>query len=238
MRAVLRVLGAVHRRASSASPTPGSGAGRGRGPSSRGRRRPAADTSSRRSGGRRSRRGSARAPAAEPAPGVAPALREGQRHEPELDVEPVERTRDRLAPARARRRERDDLVLARARLDEPGERAADVVADARPRMRERADVEHDPHGWVFEASEARRRARAGRPARDGRRRDVEPTVQTSPPAAAARAGSPSRTSGTCARRVRPSPPPARARTVCGSKNELGSLAERDRSVPPRQRTRR
>ena len=84
--------------------------------------------------------------AAEPAPGIAPALRERQRHEAELDVEPVERTRNRPAAGRARRRERDDLVRPGRRLDEPGERAADVVADAGQRMRERADVVDDPHG--------------------------------------------------------------------------------------------
>ena len=83
---------------------------------------------------------------AEPAPGVAPALRERQRHEPELDVDPVERARDRLPPGGARGRERDDLVRSARGLDEPGQRAADVVADPRQRVRQRRDVVDDPHG--------------------------------------------------------------------------------------------
>ncbi len=71
---------------------------------------------------------------AEPAPGVAPALGEGERDEPELDVEPGERARDRAAAVGARGREGDELVPPRRRLDEPAERAADVVADAGQRV--------------------------------------------------------------------------------------------------------
>ena len=76
----------------------------------------------------------------------APALGERERDEPELDVEPGERARDRAAAVGARGREGDDLVPPRRRLDEPAERAADVVADAGERVRERRDVEDDPHG--------------------------------------------------------------------------------------------
>ena len=83
---------------------------------------------------------------ADPAPGVAPALREGQRHELELDVDAVERARDRASPGRARGRESNELVRTCRGLDEAGERAADVIADTRQRMRERADVVDDPHG--------------------------------------------------------------------------------------------
>ena len=113
---------------------------------------------------------------AEPAPRVAPALRERQRHEPELDVEPVERARDRLPPGGARRRERDELVLPARRLDEPGERAADVVADApSAECDKRRDVVDDPHGFWY--SKARKRAPSSRrspPPGHGRRRDREP----------------------------------------------------------------
>ncbi len=73
-------------------------------------------------------------------------MRRGQRPRAQLDVEPGERLPDARRAAQARRRERDELVLAAGGLAHAGERAADVVADARRRMRERADVEGDSHG--------------------------------------------------------------------------------------------
>ena len=129
-------------------------AARGRGSSSRGSRRAAADTSSPRSGARRTGRGSARRAGLprrlQPWP---PEVREGEELERELDRDALERLGDRLPPLRARRREGDDLVLAGGRLREPRERAAEVVADPRARVRERRDVEGDPHGSVVEADE-------------------------------------------------------------------------------------
>jgi len=72
----------------------------------------------------------------------------GERQEPELhvDLDPVERLGDPAKPARARGRERHDLMSAVGGLGQPTERAADVVADARALVRERAHVEGDPHG--------------------------------------------------------------------------------------------
>ena len=96
------------------------------------------------------------------APGRAPAVRERQEADLQLDVDPRERLGNRLFPARARRRERDDLVPPAGRLDEPRERAADVVADPAQRMRQRRDVEGDPHGTVAEAEEMDPERRAGR----------------------------------------------------------------------------
>src|SRR5207249_287163 len=79
----------------------------------------------------------------EAAPGLAPVVGEGQEDEALLQLHPRERLGDRLQAARARGRERDDLMLARRRLDEAGERAADVRVDSGARMRQRADVERD-----------------------------------------------------------------------------------------------
>ena len=83
---------------------------------------------------------------AEPAPALAPEVREGEELERELDGDALERGGDRLLPLRARGREGDDLVLAGGCLGETRQRPAEVRADPRPRMRERRDVEGDPHG--------------------------------------------------------------------------------------------
>jgi hypothetical protein len=82
----------------------------------------------------------------DPAPRVAPALREGERHELELDVDPLKGLRDRLPAGRARGCEGDDLVAPRRGLHQSGERAAHVVAHPGERVRERRDVVDDPHG--------------------------------------------------------------------------------------------
>jgi hypothetical protein len=81
----------------------------------------------------------------ETAPRPAHRVREGQRHDPPLCVDPVQRGVEAVAAAEGRRRERDELVFPAGRLRHPPQRAADVVADAGPRMRQRTDVVDDPH---------------------------------------------------------------------------------------------
>ena len=103
-----------------------------------------AGTSSPRSGRRRAGRRAARPSAGRG--GSRPCRSAcGIERRPHLDVEPGERLLDPLAPLRARRPERDQLVLAAGRLGEPGDHAADVVPDPGARARERADVDDDAH---------------------------------------------------------------------------------------------
>ena len=83
---------------------------------------------------------------AEPAPALAPEVREREELERELDGDALERSGDRLLPLRARGREGDDLVLAGGGLSQTRQRPAEVRADPRARVRERRDVERDPHG--------------------------------------------------------------------------------------------
>jgi hypothetical protein len=73
-------------------------------------------------------------------------VRERQPDRSQLDLEPRERRADPFGAPDARRRERDDLVLASGRLHEAAEGPSDVVADPEQRVGQRADVEDDSHG--------------------------------------------------------------------------------------------
>ena len=79
-------------------------------------------------------------------PRGAPRVRERERHEPQLDVDPGERLRDDALPGGRGRRERDDVVTVLGRdLGEAAERAADVVVHPGSLVGQRADVEGDSH---------------------------------------------------------------------------------------------
>jgi hypothetical protein len=82
---------------------------------------------------------------ADAAPALAPVVREREEAQARLDRYPGKRGRDPPLSLRARRRERNDLVLGPCCKNETGEGAADVVAHPGPRVRERRDVEGDPH---------------------------------------------------------------------------------------------
>ena len=81
----------------------------------------------------------------EPTPCRAHRVGEGQRPRAHLHIDPAERSANPARAFDARRRERDDLVLARGGFRDARERAPHVVPDPEERMAQRTDVERDPH---------------------------------------------------------------------------------------------
>ena len=142
---------------------------------------------------------------------------------------PVERRRDRLLPLRARRRERDDLVLAGRGLGETRQRPADVVADPRradaraARRRTRSSRPVGRSGRSAMPSRAGPGSRRGHHASVPRSVDLEAhdalaarrTERNAQPACVDRGSTSTRSID---RRRR-----ARTRSVCGASNSAGSL---------------
>src|SRR5581483_1982241 len=104
----------------------------------------------------------------EEAPALPPEVREREEAEAQLDRDSLERPRDRAEALRARRSERDELVVAGGGFGEAAQRAADVVPDPGARVRQRRDVERDPQAPSLssdggDADQRRAEDRATRP---------------------------------------------------------------------------
>src|SRR5207247_2275427 len=76
---------------------------------------------------------------------LAPMMGERQETQAERHRQGADQLGNAALALRARRCERDDLVLADRRFGEAGERATQVVADPGRLVGERADIERDLH---------------------------------------------------------------------------------------------